>query len=91
MIKLTRVQEEIAVALARLAKTTTKKWQPLPAIRDQRMAGKVDPKGIYLRTTENALLQLKELVPQLVKNNAVGWCLTSAGAAMVEVQLGVKP
>lgn len=92
MIKLTEVQHQTAVALATLTRDTPKKALfTAEEVRDKRLAAsnKQEKNKMYLRTTQNALRQLNQIVPQLVVDNAIGWKLTKIGHVMARSQLNI--
>lgn len=90
MVRLTRAQEEVVRALKTLTlRTPQKTWFSPADISDERQKQIGKASGAYLRTTKNALGQLKKMVPAIAKNNAVGWALTQAGSVMAETQLKV--
>lgn len=93
MIKLTEVQRQTALALAVLARSVPqKRFFTVEEIRDLRLRdmGKEEKNQTYLRTTRNALNQLKGTVPTLATNNAIGWSLTAVGRVMAHSQLGIE-
>lgn len=94
MVRLTGVQTQVMLAMYRLSKEHPSRWGfTVEQIRDQRVSGwpnkNPDP-NIYYRTTENALIQLYDIVPRLTNRNAVAWKLSVAGRAVAETQLGGK-
>jgi hypothetical protein len=44
----------------------------------------------FERSTANALEQLEQMVPRMIKSNAVGWQCTPAGKIVAESQLGAR-
>lgn len=93
MIKLTEAQRQTAVALATLTRDAPKKlFFTVEEVRDKRLAAnnKEERNKMYLRTTQNALRQLNQIVPQLAIDNAIGWRFTKIGYVMARSQLGIE-
>jgi len=93
MIKLTEAQRQTALALAVLSRSIPqKRFFTVEEIRDLRLRdiGKEEKNQTYLRTTRNALNQLKGIVPTLATNNTIGWSLTAVGRVMAHSQLGIE-
>lgn len=95
MIKLTDVQRQTALALAKLTKSSHKLFFTVEEICQERLfeLGKEDTKGTYTRTTWNALKQIHEMVPAVISRNGIGayggWRFTDVGRVMARTQLGV--
>lgn len=93
MIKLTKVQQQTARALATLTKENPQKRfftaeeVKVERLRDIRPAKKNEK--TYLRTTRTALTQLSQVVPVLVAKTKVGWSLTDTGVVLSRTQLEV--
>lgn len=90
MVRLTRAQEEVFSALHRLSGGDPVVWHDAVQVRDERLDGREDAHDTYLRTTQNALVQIEAIVPRLVQHSAVGWRLTAVGRVMAETQLKLE-
>jgi hypothetical protein len=91
VIHLTTAQQEVLVSLAKLSESQNPKWYKTDLIMEQRVGDKRVNRKLYLKTTEDLLIKLWQMVPRLVERRELksgfSWALTTTGTVVYRIQI----